>query len=478
MTLPQTSKLRLPRWTAHPGFGILALLLLAIFLIWRGEPQPSSRPSGTSVAVSGTSSAATGSVPALLVVRSDRLEELKGQNHRVIPLPGEARPESLMTSKGLTVVLAVVGDRQRAYGITPKLAVLDLGAADAVLPSVRGDAAVIVESALVDPGLVTPSPGSTASGTVSSSATARSSGSPPKQPELRDFVIRRFDATGRIVQSATLLPDGFRAAVDTSVGLTVWQPVNRVFDAGLEQESLSAAARLIRPDGSERELGPVHPLASTANQLLVWDVAVRRFGLMPLHYATSTATSTASPSVSASASRTKSTSDSASSSPSPTPTVVPGTRWFLPTRGMLLVTGPAAFNSDASAFAVYAQVGARRRLVVAELKNVGTDQVEVLVLAQPPAKSPSAAVPSGTGPLISPSPRGSSSSASATESPTSPVVAPDGFPISAPLAPVWWNGTVVAVGLDSTVIGYRPGSTLSAELDLGLTDVTALALAP
>ena len=56
-------------------------------------------------------------------------------------------------------------------------------------------------------------------------------------------------------------------------------------------------------------------------------------------------------------------------------------RWFLPTRGMLLVTGPATFNPDGSAFAVYAQVGSRRRLVVAELQNLGTDQVQVLALA-------------------------------------------------------------------------------------------------
>lgn len=473
MTLPQNPKLRLPRWTSHPGFGVLVLFLLAVFLIWRGEPQPSSRPSGTSVAVSGTSSAPSGSVPTLIVIRGDRLEQLKGGTHRVIPLPGEAKPESLLTAKDLTVVLAVIGDRQRAYGITSKLAVLDLGLADAVLPSVRGSAAVIVESALVDPGLVpTPRP----SGSASASTSARTSTSAPTQPDLRDFEIRRYDSNGRIVQAATLLPDGFRAAVDTSVGLTVWQPVNRVFDAGVEQESLSAAARLIRPDGSERELGPVHPLATTANQLLVWDVAVRRFGLMPLHYATSTATSTASPSVSPSPTKTKS--NEASASPSPTPTVVAGTRWFLPTRGMVLVTGPAAFNADASAFAVYAQVGSRRRLVVAELKNVGTDQVEVLVLAQPPAKSSSAAVPSGSASVISPSPTGSSSSSEPSETPSVAGVAPDGFPISAPLSPVWWNGTVVAVGLDSTVIGYKPGSALSSELDLGLTDVTALALAP
>lgn len=471
------SRWRLPGWSSHPLFGVLMLFVLAVFLIWRGEPQPSSRPSGTSVAVSGTSSAATGQLPALLVIRGDLLEQVRGGSSRAIALPDRAVPRALVTSKGLTVVLALVQGRQRAFAVTAKLAVTDLGYADAVLPSARGDASVIVESAVIDPGAVPlPSPTATPSGTELSSSTSRSA--PSKQPDLRDFSYRRYDASGQVVQTATLLPLGFRAAVDTAVGLTVWQPVNRVFDNGVELESLSAAARLIRPDGTERLLGPVHPLASTATQLLVWDVAVRRFGMMPLDFVTSTATSTvsASPSAPVSDSASASGQKSNSASASPTPTVVAGTKWFLPTRGMLLVTGPAAFNRDGSAFAVYAQVGARRRLVVAQLKNLGTDQVEVLVLAQPETKS--SPVPSASGSLITPSPAGSSRTASTSPTPTEPALAPDGYPISAPLTPIWLADTVVAVGQDSTVIGYKPGSTLSSQLDLGLTDVRSLALAP
>lgn len=470
---------RIWRWTAHPGVGVLLLLVLAVFLIWRGEPQPSSRPSGTSVAVSGTSSAATGTLPTMLVIRGDRVEQLDRGNVKVIPLPAAAEPRSLMTSRGLSVVLALVNDRQRAYAVTAKLHVIDLGFADAVLPSVRGAAAVIVETAVVDPGVVPlPSPAtSPSSATGSTGSTSASTPPSRQQPDLRNFAIRRYDADGLAVQSLSELPDGFRAAVDTPVGLTIWQPVNRVFDAGLEQESLSAAARLIRPDGTERPLGPVHPLAVTASQLLVWDVAVRRFGLMPLRYATSTATSTASPTTTASSAPTKQkTNGRPAASASPTPTLVAGTKWFLPTRGMLLVTGPAAFNPDDSAFAVYAQVGSRRRLVVAELKNLGTDQVEVLVLAQPPART--AAVPSGSQTLITPSGRSGPPTGSPSASSTAPALAPDGYPISAPLTPIWLGQTVVAVGLDSTVIGYHPGSPLSSQLDLGLTDVRALALAP
>lgn len=142
---------------------------------------------------------------------------------------------------------------------------------------------------------------------------------------------------------------------------------------------------------------------------------------------------------------------------------------------MLLVTGPATFSPDGSAFAVYAQVGTRRRLVVAELQNLGTDLVQVLVLAQPPARS--SAVPTGTPTLVSPSDTtvsspGRSSSASA------PVLAPDGYPIPAPLAPLWWQAMVVAVGTDGTVIGYKPGGAQSSLLDLGLTGIQALAPAP
>lgn len=463
---------------------MLLLLALAVFLIARGEPQPSSRPSGTSVAVSGTSSAPRGQLPTLVVIRGDQVERVRGEAARVIPLPDHALPRSLLTSRGLTVVLALVDGRQRAFAITAKLVVSDLGFADAVLPAVRADSAVIVESALVDPGTV-PVPTATPSPTDSTVVDGSTSSSePPRQPPLRDFSYRRYDADGNAVQAMTVLPAGFRVAVDTPVGLTVWQPVNRVFDNGVEQESLSAAARLIRPDGSERLLGPVHPLASTASTLLVWDVLDRRFGMMPLEYVTSTATSTASASASASRSHARSTGPSGSASASASPTVVAGTRWFLPTRGMLLVSGPASFNADGSAFAAYAQVGARRRLVVAQLKNLGTDQVEVLALSLPEAKTSSAA-PAGSGtasgsvPAASGESGAGGGSASASASMTAPALTATGFPVPAPLTPLWLGDTtVVAVGLDSTVIGYKPGSTLSVQLDLGLTDIRSLAVAP
>ena len=198
--------------------------------------------------------------------------------------------------------------------------------------------------------------------------------------------------------------------MDTSVGLVVWQPVNRVFDSGVVHESLSASALLVRPDATIRALGRVHPLAADASQLLVWDVALHRFGVMPLRYVDLHrhldrdaerlgVDRHDGPDVEF---------DGDLDQARPAPTVVAGTRWFLPTRGMLLVTGPAAFAADGSAFAVYAQVGSRRRLVVAQLKNLGTDQVEVLVLNQPPAKS--SPVPTGSS-LVLPSPSGSGSSA-------------------------------------------------------------------
>ncbi|HEU5268944.1 MAG TPA: hypothetical protein VFU36_03400, partial [Jatrophihabitans sp.] len=267
------------------------------------------------------------------------------------------------------------------------------------------------------------------------------------------------------------LPRGYRAAVDTSVGLVVWQPVNRVFDSGVIQESLSASALLIRPDASRRPLGPVHPLAADNNQLLVWDVPLRRFGVMPLHYVDSTATGTATPSASPTVTA------SGTAGPSPAPTVVAGTRWFQPTRGMLLITGPAAFSADGTAFAVYAQVGSRRRLVVAQLKDLGTDQVEVLVLNQPPAK-PSSSSPVPSGSLVLPSPSGTGSTAP-SPSPAVPALEPEGYPIPAPSAPVWLAGNqVVAVAQDGTVIGYQPGAVQSAELDLGLRAVQALAPTP
>ena len=130
--------------------------LLAVALIWHGEPQPSSRPSGTSVGVSGTASAG-GPIPGLLVLRDGRLELLQQQRiARTVTLPHGAVPRSMLTSRGLTVVLAVIDGRQRAYAITSKLAVHDLGYADAVLPAVRGKSAVLVEAAVVEPGSVDP----------------------------------------------------------------------------------------------------------------------------------------------------------------------------------------------------------------------------------------------------------------------------------------------------------------------------------
>jgi hypothetical protein len=194
---------------------------------------------------------------------------------------------------------------------------------------------------------------------------------------------------------------------------------------------------------------------------------------MPLRYITSTATSTASPKSSPAESATAT--GSGSGSPSPQPTTVAGVRWFLPTRGLQLVTGPATFRPDGSAFAVYAQVGSRRRLVVAELQNLGTDQVQVLALAQPPVRSSPA--PTGTPTLISPSATASTSPGRSSTA-SVPVLEPDGYPIAAPLAPLWWGALVVGVGADGTVIGYKPGGAQSSLLDLGLTGIQALAPAP
>lgn len=489
-------------WTAHPGFGVLVLFALAVALIWHGEPQPSSRPSGTSVAVSGTARA-NGPVPGLLVLRDGRVELLQQQRVvRTVTLPHDAAPRSILTSRGLTVVLAVSDGGQRAYAITSKLAVLDLGFADAILPAAQGNASVLVESALVDPGrldpsLLAPSSASTGSSAGSTASASESGNRPlPGPPPLRDYGIRRYDNAGQPSEPPDRLPRGFRAAVDTSVGLVVWQPQNRVFDSGVAHEPLSAAALLVRPDATLRPLGPVHPLAANASQLLVWDVALRRFGVLPLRYVDSTATATATatptgstpsgstapgPSNSAASDSAAGQSDSATSpvKPKPAPTVVAGSRWFQPTRGMLLITGPAAFSDDGAAFAVYAQVGARRRLVVGQLKNLGTDQVGVLVLNQPPAKS--SPVPSGSS-LVLPSPSGTDGSASSSPSPpsaTSPVLEPEGYPIPAPATPLWLAADeVVAVAQDGTVIGYRLGGVQSAQLDLGVAGVRALARAP
>jgi len=109
------------------------------------------------------------------------------------------------------------------------------------------------------------------------------------------------------------------------------------------------------------------------------------------------------------------------------------------------------------------------------LQNLGTDQVQVLALAQPPAKP--TATPTGTPVLVSPSAVGSTT-ASHSSSASVAVLEPDSYPIPAPLAPLWWNGMVVGVGTDGTVIGYQPGKTQSSLLDLGLTGVQALAPAP
>ena len=483
----------LPPWTTSPGFGVAVLLALAVTLIVRGEPQPSSRPSGTSVGVSG-SPRVPAAVPALLVIRAGVVESREGTKVRRVKLPAAARPLSVVTGRGLSVVLAAVADQQRAYAVQPNLAVRDLGPADAAIPAATGPAAVLVETGLTEPGRLVA--GTTAGPTTTAGRSASASPSATGLPDLRDFAVRRYDPAGRQLGTAQYLPVSTRMATDTAVGLTVWQPVNRVFDNGVALEPLSAAATLIRPDGTLRQLGPVHPLAADTANLLVWDVVVRRFGLMPLRYATSTATSTASPSTS----RPQSSSP-ASRTPSPsasaTPTAVAGVRWFQPTRGITVVTGPGNFNPDGSAFAVYAQVGARRRLMVAQLKNLGTDRVEVLALVQPPAPSsqPPRSSPPGpgqSGPTVtvsgsstvgvtgSPSGTGSLASASSSKPapPSAPALQPDGFPIQAPLSPLWWNGQVVALGPDATVVGYRPGSGQASLLDLGPEDLQAIAEMP
>jgi hypothetical protein len=493
------------------------LLALAVGLIMRGEPQPSSRPSGTSVGVSG-SATAPATVPSLLVIRAGVVESRQPHSVRRVPLPRAARPLSIVTGRGLSVVLAAVNGHQRAYAVRHNLTVRDLGLADAVIPAALSPAAVLIETGLTEPGLLTrstaASPTASAISTVSGTAsgTASASPSPTGPPELRDFEVRRFDANGQPIGTGHLLPVGSRLATDTPVGLVVWQPANRVFDNGVALEPLSAAATLIRPDGSFRKLGPFHPLAADATDLLVWDVALRRFGLMPLRWATSTLTSTVSPSPSrssaesnptrsgptessgtefskAESSKAESSAESGptvspSASPSVSPSTVAGVRWFQPTRGITVVTGPASFNADGSAFAVYAQVGSRRRLVVAELQNLGTDKVEVLALVQPPVPSSQSSRSAVSGPVMTVSGSGVApsgpQSASKTASASGSLVAiqPDGFPIQAPLTPVWWKNQVLAVGTDATVVGYRPGSQQAALLDLGPKDLQAIAELP
>ncbi|HEV2887136.1 MAG TPA: hypothetical protein VGX49_09525, partial [Jatrophihabitans sp.] len=276
---------RLPQWTSSPGFGVALLLVLAVVLIAHGEPQPSSRPSGTSVGVSG-SPTVPATVPALLVIRAGVVESRLSHSVRRVPLPAAARPLSVMTGRGLSVVLAALDGRQRAYAVRPNLAVQDLGPADAVIPAATGPAAVLVETGMTEPGRLIPSTPATATASPTPSASPSATG----PPDLRNFAVRRYDAAGRPVGGSHDLPAGTRMATDTAVGLVVWKPVNRVFDKGVVLEPLSAEAMLIRPDRSLRQLGPVHPLAANGTNLLVWDVIVRRFGLMPLRYATSTAT--------------------------------------------------------------------------------------------------------------------------------------------------------------------------------------------
>jgi len=466
----------LPSWTNSPGFGIAVLLVLAVILIVRGEPQPSSRPSGTSVGVSG-SPTVPATVPGLLVIRAGMVEQRQGQAVRRVPLPATARPLSVVTGRGLSVVLAALDGRQHAFAVQADLTVHDLGRADAAIPAATGRAAVLVETGLTEPGRLLPD------GSAETGPTASPTPSDTGPPELRDFAVQRYDAAGQRVGISQFLPAGSRVATDTTVGLVVWKPVSRVFDNGVPLEPLSAAATLIRPNRSLRQLGPVHPLAADAENLLVWDVAARRFGLMPLRYATSTATSTVTPSASASP-----TGSRASASPSASPTTVAGVRWFFPTRGITVVTGPASFSPDGSAFAAYAQVGSRRRLMVAQLKNVGTDRVEVVALIAPPPSSspPASSSPSGTpgqpGPSVTVSgsstvaTAGSSSSGSSTRA--APALQPDGFPIPAPLRPLWWNGQVVGLGPDATVVGYQPGSGKAALLDLGPDDLQSMAELP
>ena len=121
---------------------------------------------------------------------------------------------------------------------------------------------------------------------------------------------------------------------------------------------------------------------------------------------------------------------------------------------------------------------------------MGTDRVEVVALvAPPPASSPSpTSSPSGSpgqpGPSVTVS--GSSTvataspsdSASASRPPSAPALEPDGFPISAPLRPLWWNGQVVGLGPDATVVGYQPGSGKASLLDLGAEDLRSIAELP
>src|ERR1022692_3099129 len=148
---PSRVRLGLPRWTTHPGFGVAALLAVAVLLIVHGEPQPSSRPSGKSVVASG-SPTAPATVPAVIVIRDGTLQYRTAGTLRTIAMPNHAIPISVLTNPGLTVVLAPVDDRQVAYAINKSFTVTRLGFADAALPATAGTAAVLLERAVIDPG--------------------------------------------------------------------------------------------------------------------------------------------------------------------------------------------------------------------------------------------------------------------------------------------------------------------------------------
>jgi hypothetical protein len=450
------ARISLPRWTAHPVFAVAVLFALAVLLIVHGEPQPSSRPSGRSVVVSGTAQAPL-VTPAVIAIDDGVLQRRDKSGVRTIGLPGGAMPREVISNRGLTVVLALVDDRQHAFVLTKTLTFSDLGLADRVFPAVQGTAAMIVESAVFEPGRVLPTP----SAGTRPDPTDTSTSSDLTQPELGDYVVRRYDSSGKPTGATESLPTGMRVGTDSRVGLVVWQPVSRVFEDGVASESLSAKAVLVRPDRTLRNIGALYPLAATANDLLVWNVATRQFGVLPLSYVTSTATNTAAPSTSASG--------KSSRSPTPTasPTTVVGARFYNPTRGFV-VTGPASFAPDGSAFAVYAQVGNRRRLVIGELSAQLNDQIEVLALVKPEFKpSPS----SGEASL-------STSAADPSSASSAPIFSPDGFPIAAPVVPLWWTDMVVGIGTDGTIVGYRPGSGRAALVDLGITGASSVALAP
>jgi hypothetical protein len=496
-------RLRFPGWAAHPAIGVLALVVVAVLLIAYGEPQPSSRPSGTSVVVSGTPSQPVAK-PSLLTIRLDHLEVQTASGSRSLRLPDHVVPHSVMTSHGLSVVLGTVSDHQYAYAILRNLQIVSLGPADAVIPAESAGAAIIIETALSDPGrLPELSVPPSSSDPAADLLTGRKKPSGP--PELGDYVVRRYDSAARTVGQPIALPIGMRLGADTSVGMALWQPAGRFIDNGVALEPLSAEAVLMRPDGTTRQLGPVFPLAANGQQLLVWGVSRHAFGLMPLEYVTSTATTTAtsstsasespassrssigqSPVVNAAATSTPDRSPTASATPSTSPTAVAGTVWFDSTKG-ISVTGPGAFAPDGSAFAVYAQVGNRRRLVVGQVTTGAHNQVEVLALSPllGPTDADSATASGGSG-KPSPAARSTStarSSATSTVSgsPTAsePAYALDGYPVPAPLTPMWLSEVVVVgLGNDGTVVSYRPGGHQATPLDLGATDYTSLAPAP